>query len=104
MGDLVLQEHPEPLFDLFKTLPLFHGDRADAVRPEKHRWGISGMMFCTQSVVLLAHWLQVLCSSGLEGFKRSRVQATQTYKRIHTAFPRNDQTDSGPAPHNATKR
>lgn len=44
VGDLVLQEHPEPLFDLLKTLFLFHSDSANPVRPEKHPLVISTMM------------------------------------------------------------
>lgn len=45
VGDLVLQEHPEPLLDLLKALPLFHGHRADAVGPAKQPSG--EVMFST---------------------------------------------------------
>lgn len=81
VGDLVLQEHPEPLFDLFKALLLFHGDCADAVRPEKHPFLISTMMFCTLTPNCrppfgLARGF--LCSSDFDGLKWSGVQCPRT--------------------------
>lgn len=35
MCDLVLQEHPQPLFDLLKALLLLYGHCADTIRPER---------------------------------------------------------------------